>query len=357
MDNQGTPENRKERKTAKTAGVGIALSLAVCLFILLVAIRAGSVYISLPDLLKIIGSHITGKPLPAEVDPMSDSIFWTIRTPRAITAFLVGGCLSVSGAVMQAVLQNPLASSYTLGVSSGASLGAAFVLLCGLTVSGISGFMLPLAGFVFGLLTVAAAMLLASRIDRNVSNQTIVLIGMIMSLFVTGILNFMMTFYSDRSKQLWLWMTGSFSARNWTHCAILTAVGAVCFVILMMLSGRLDILTFGELQASSMGVEVKKTKIIAILICSLLTGVSVAFAGVIGFIDLAAPHVVRRIFGPSHKIVIPMSFIYGGAFMALCDLAARTVLSPREIPVGAVTALVGAPFFAYVFFTKGRRAA
>ena len=348
MDNQGTPENRKERKNAKTAGVGMVLSLAVCFFILLIAIRAGSVYISLPDLLKIIGSHITGKPLPAEVDPMADSIFWTIRTPRAITAFLVGGCLSVSGAVMQAVLQNPLASSYTLGVSSGASLGAAFVLLCGLTVSGISGFMLPLAGFVFGLLTVAAAMLLASRIDRNVSNQTIVLIGMILSLFVTGILNFMMTFYSDRSKQLWLWMTGSFSARNWTHCAILTAVGSVCFIIL---------LTFGELQASSMGVEVKKTKIIAILICSLLTGVSVAFAGVIGFIDLAAPHVVRRIFGPSHKIVIPMSFIYGGAFMALCDLAARTVLSPREIPVGAVTALVGAPFFAYVFFTKGRRAA
>ena len=104
-----------------------------------------------------------------------------------------------------------------------------------------------------------------------------------------------------------------------------------------------------------MGVEVKKTKIIAIFAASLLTGVSVAFAGVIGFIDLAAPHIVRRIFGPSHRIVIPMSFIYGGAFMALCDLAARTVLSPREIPVGAVTALVGAPFFAYVFFAKGRR--
>lgn len=355
MEDTGTPDIRKDKRTVKTAGVGIALSLAVCLFILLFAIREGSVYISIPDLLKIIGSHITGKPLPAEVDPMADSIFWTIRTPRAITAFLVGGCLSVSGAVMQAVLQNPLASSYTLGVSSGASLGAALVLLCGITVSGLSGFMLPAAGFVFGLATVAVAILLASRIDRNVSNQTIVLIGMILSLFVTGIMNFMMTFYGDKSKQLWLWMTGSFSARNWTHCAILTVIGAIGFISLMLLSGRLDILTFGELQASSMGVEVKKTKLLAILISSLLTGVSVAFAGVIGFIDLAAPHVVRRIFGPSHKIVIPMSFVYGGAFMALCDLAARTVLSPREIPVGAVTALVGAPFFAYVFFTQGRR--
>lgn len=342
-------------KTGRTAGIGIALSHAVCLFILLAAIRAGSVYISLPDLMKIIASHITGKPLPAEVDPMNDSIFWTIRMPRAITAFLVGGVLSVSGAVMQAVLQNPLASSYTLGVSSGASLGAAIVLLCGFTVAGLEGVMLPLAGFILGLLTVTFAILIASRIDRNVSNQTIVLIGMILSLFVTGIMNFMMTFYSDRSKQLWLWMTGSFSARNWTHCAVLTVVGVIGLAVLMMLSGQLDILTFGELQASSMGVEVKKTKIIAILVCALLTGVSVAFAGVIGFIDLAAPHIVRRIFGPSHRVVIPMSFVYGGAFMALCDLAARTLLSPREIPVGAITALVGAPFFAYVFFAKGRR--
>lgn len=355
MKEQGIPDNRRINK--KAAGVGIVLSLAACLFILILAIRAGSVYISLSDLFKIIGSHITGRPLPAEVDPMSDSIFWTIRMPRAITAFLVGGALSVSGAVMQAVLQNPLASSYTLGVSSGASLGAGFVLLCGFSVAGLESFMLSLAGFVFGLLTVALSILLASRIDRSVSNQTIVLIGMILSLFVTGIMNFMMTFYGDRSKQLWLWMTGSFSARNWTHCAILFVIGLIGFVILFMLSGRLDILTFGELQASSMGVEVKKTKIIAMLVASLLTGVSVAFAGVIGFIDLAAPHIVRKIFGPSHRIVIPMSFVYGGAFMALCDLAARTVLSPREIPVGAVTALVGAPFFAYVFFAKGRRKA
>ena len=353
MKEQGIPDNRKTNK--KAAGIGMALSLAACLFILLLAIRAGSVYISISDLLKIIGSHITGSPLPAEVDPMADSIFWTIRMPRAITAFLVGGALSVSGAVMQAVLQNPLASSYTLGVSSGASLGAGFVLLCGFSIAGLESFMLPLAGFFFGLLTVLLSILLASRIDRSVSNQTIVLIGMILSLLVNGIMNFMMTFFGDRSKQLWLWMTGSFSARNWTHCAILFIVGLIGFVILFMLSGRLDILTFGELQASSMGVEVKKTRIIAILVASLLTGVSVAFAGVIGFIDLAAPHIVRRIFGPSHRIVIPMSFVYGGAFMALCDLAARTLLSPREIPVGAVTALVGAPFFAYVFFAKGRR--
>jgi ABC-type Fe3+-siderophore transport system permease subunit len=205
------------------------------------------------------------------------------------------------------------------------------------------------------MIPVTAALLLASAIDRSISNTTVVLIGMVLSLFVNGILNLLSSLYSDHSKQLYLWMMGSFSARGWKHCAILFPVLVICFVLLMTMARKMDIMSFGDLQAQAMGVDAKKTKIIAILICSLLTGVSVAFTGVIGFVDLAAPHIVRKIFGPAHKIVIPMSFIYGGAFMALCDLISRTLLSPREIPVGAVTALLGAPFFAYVFFASRRK--
>ena len=341
--------------TKKGTGLKIALSAVLCLFILILAIRQGSVYISLKDLFGIIGGHITGKGTPAGIEPMMDSIFWTIRMPRAIMAFLVGGALSLSGACMQALLQNPLASSYTLGVSSGASLGAAAVLILEISVPFLAGFMLPFAGFVFGLATVIAALLLASAIDRSVSNTTVVLIGMVLSLFVNGMMNFLSTLYSDHSKQLILWLMGSFSARGWKHCAILFPVCVVCFVSLMLMSRKLDIMSFGDLQAQAMGVDAKKTKIAAVLVCSLLTGVSVAFTGVIGFVDLAAPHVVRKIFGPAHKLVLPMSFIYGGAFMALCDLISRTLMSPREIPVGAVTALIGAPFFAYVFFASRRK--
>ena len=341
--------------TKKGTGLKIAISAVLCLFILIVAIRQGSVYISLRDLFVIIRGHITDKGTPAGVEPMLDSIFWTIRMPRALMAFMVGGALSISGACMQALLQNPLASSYTLGVSSGASLGAAFVIIFGISIPVLSGFMLPFAGFVFGLITVAGALLLASAIDRSVSNTTVVLIGMILSLFVNGILNLLSTLYSDNSKQLHLWMMGSFSARTWTHCAIMLPVCIFGLVCLLLMSRKLDIMSFGDLQAQAMGVDSKKTKVVAILICALLTGVSVAFTGVIGFVDLAAPHVVRRIFGPSHKLVIPMSFLYGGAFMALCDLISRTLLSPREIPVGAVTALIGAPFFAYVFFASRRK--
>ena len=343
--------------TKKGTGLKIAISAVLCLFILVLAIRQGSVYISLKDLFGIIGGHITGKGTPDGVEPMMDSIFWTIRMPRAVMAFLVGGALSMSGACMQALLQNPLASSYTLGVSSGASLGAALVLILEISIPVLSGFMLPFAGFVFGLATVVIALMLTSAIDRSVSNTTVVLIGMVLSLFVNGMMNLLSTLNADHSKQLVLWMMGSFSARGWKHCAILFPVCVAGFVCLMLMSRKMDIMSFGDLQAQAMGVDAKKTKIVAILVCSLLTGVSVAFTGVIGFIDLAAPHVVRKIFGPSHKLVIPMSFIYGGAFMALCDLISRTLLSPREIPVGAVTALIGAPFFAYVFFASRRKRA
>ena len=343
--------------TKKGTGLKIAISAVLCLFILVLAIRQGSVYISLKDLFGIIGGHITGKGTPDGVEPMMDSIFWTIRMPRAVMAFLVGGALSMSGACMQALLQNPLASSYTLGVSSGASLGAALVLILEISIPVLSGFMLPFAGFVFGLATVVIALMLTSAIDRSVSNTTVVLIGMVLSLFVNGMMNLLSTLNADHSKQLILWMMGAFSARGWKHCAILFPVCVAGFVCLMLMSRKMDIMSFGDLQAQAMGVDAKKTKIVAILVCSLLTGVSVAFTGVIGFIDLAAPHVVRKIFGPSHKLVIPMSFIYGGAFMALCDLISRTLLSPREIPVGAVTALIGAPFFAYVFFASRRKRA
>lgn len=343
--------------TKKSTGLKIVISAVLCLFILLLAIRLGSVYISLKNLCGIILGHITGRGTPPGINPMFDSIFWTIRMPRALMAFMVGGALSISGACMQALLQNPLASSYTLGVSSGASLGAALVIILEISVPVLAGFMLPFAGFAFGLITVVGAIMLASAIDRSVSNTTVVLIGMILSLFVNGIMNFLSSLYSDNSKQLHLWMMGSFSARSWTHCAIMLPVCVFGLVCLLLMSRKLDIMSFGDLQAQAMGVDSRKTKIAAILICALLTGVSVAFTGVIGFVDLAAPHVVRKIFGPSHKLVIPMSFIYGGAFMALCDLISRTLLSPREIPVGAVTALIGAPFFAYVFFASRRKRA
>ncbi len=283
---------------------------------------------------------------------MTVSIFWNIRVPRALVSFFVGGSLAVSGAVMQSLLQNPLASSYTMGVSSGSAVGAALIIISGIQTFALRSILLPLTGFIFALLTVFFVILFSSRIDRNIHSYTIILIGMVISLFVSAMLTLIAALFPDHSQQIYFWMMGSFSARNWSHVLIIIPVSIIVTFIIMLFSRELDIMTFGDDQAMSIGVNTRHKKILLIMLTALLTGVSVAFTGTIGFIDLVAPHAVRRIFGARHKAVIPMSFLFGGAFMSVMDLIARTLLSPREIPVGAVTALLGAPFFIILFFKK-----
>lgn len=330
-------------------------SILVCIFILIICINLGSVRISLSDAVMITLHKLFGRNLPENVPQMSVSIFWNIRFPRALAAFFVGGALAVSGAVMQSVLQNPLASSYTMGVSSGASLGAAFVIISGVQSFIMRSFLLPTVSFVFALFTVLFVIIVSNRIDRNLHSYTIILMGMVISLFVSAILTLLSTLFPDHYQQIYYWMMGSFSAKKWTHVLIIIPVSIVLSIIIWCHSKELDIMTFGDEQAMTIGVDTRAKKTFLIILTALLTGVSVAFTGTIGFIDLVAPHVVRRVFGPKHKALIPMSFMYGGAFMSLADLIARTLLSPRELPVGAVTALVGAPFFVVIFFMKRKR--
>ena len=328
------------------------LSTIICIFVLILCINLGSVKISLPDSLYITLHKVFGRSLPGSVSPMTEAIFWNIRVPRALVAFLVGGALAVSGAVMQSLLQNPLASSYTMGVSSGSSLGAAIIIVSGISSFALRSFLLPATGFVFALLTVLFVIFFSSRIDRNLHSYTIILMGMVISLFVSAVLTLMASLFPEQSSLIYFWMMGSFSSRNWIHAAILAPVCLLITLIIWMNSRELDIMTFGDEQAMSIGVDTRKRKTFLIILTALLTGVSVSFTGTIGFIDLVAPHAVRKIFGAKHKAVIPMSFLYGGAFMSIADLVSRTVLSPREIPVGAVTALIGAPFFVLIFFKK-----
>lgn len=333
-----------------------AVFAAVCLFILslLLSVGLGSVFISPSDIIKIIGNYIFDIPLH-NITEINASIFWEIRLPRTFTAFLVGGCLAASGTIMQSILRNPLASSYTLGVSSGASLGAAIVILFGSSMIGITFLLTPIVAFVTGLGTVFLVMGLAEYFDKNLENQTIILVGMVVSLFANAILTLITALLSNHLQQLIFWQMGSFSAKTWQHVAIIAPVLVIGAVVFIRFSTELDLLTFGEEQALTSGVEVKKTKLLLIVISALLTGISVSFCGTIGFVDLIAPHIARRIFGASHKIVIPMSILIGGSLMMTADLISRTALAPRQLPVGAITALIGAPFFAFIYFKKQRR--
>lgn len=334
----------------------LILTVLISAAALVAAVGIGTVFIGPGEIGSILWHKIAGSALPENFDPIKVSILWDIRLPRVCLSFLVGAALAVSGTVMQSVLKNPLASSYTLGVSSGASLGAILVMVTGFTLPIIGMFTLPLMGFIFGLATVFAAIGFTRKLDRSMQNNTIILVGMVFSLFVNAILTLLSAAFREHLQQLILWQMGSFSGRDWSNVLVILPLVALGVLFLCRYSREMDIMTFGEDTAMTVGVDTRRVKLILIAAASLLTGAAVAFTGVIGFVDLIAPHVVRRFFGAAHRWVIPLSALFGGTFMAVADLAARTVLSPTELPVGAVTALIGAPFFVYVYFRKRRMA-
>jgi len=321
---------------------------------IIAGITAGSVFIS-P---KVIVEIILGKIFPINFRNVPDayaSIIWYLRLPRALLAFLVGAALAVSGSVVQSVLKNPLASPFTLGVSSGASLGAGIVIVTGFTLPLVGAFTLPLVGFTMGLLTVILAVSLASRLDKSMESNTIILAGMVFSLFINAILTLISGISHDQLSRIALWQMGSFSLKGWPYVDMMLPILAAGLFIICWFSHELDLLTFGDEQAQAIGVETKKVKWLLLGVTAALTGSAVAFSGVIGFIDLVAPHIVRKFFGSQHRYVLPMSAVFGGIFMVIADIISRTVVSPSELPIGAVTALMGAPFFAYVYFKRERK--
>ncbi|MCL2568135.1 MAG: iron ABC transporter permease [Oscillospiraceae bacterium] len=332
--------------------IKVALFVVIGLVMVLLSISLGSAHVPLADVFHVIGHAVFGLDLPEHITAATVSIVWSLRLPRVLLAFLAGSALSVSGAVMQSVLQNPLASSYTLGVSSGASLGASLVLFLGVSLPFLAMLTLPILGFVFGLATILLAMAIAKRIDGSMGNQTIILTGIVFSLFVNAITTLLFSLFLNDSNRMIAWQMGSFAMRDWHTVWILAPIAVAGIFFITRFHWELDILSFGEEQAEAIGVNSRHTKTTLLVSSAALTGSTIAFIGVIGFVDLVVPHIVRRLFGPAHRYVIPMSAVIGGALMVLCDLIARTVLAPRELPVGVVTAMIGAPFFAYIYFSK-----
>jgi len=330
----------------------VLITICAALLVIVLGVALGSVWVPPGEIWDVIRHKLTGAPLPEHVSQASVSIVWNLRLPRALLAFVAGAALSVSGAVMQSVLRNPLASSYTLGVSSGASLGAGIIILYGVSIPVLGMLALPITGFIFGLGTILLAVAFASRIDGQMENNTIILTGMVFALFVNAITTLLSALTRENVQRLIFWQMGSFSMKDWPVIALMAPLIIIGTLYVLHYNRELDMMTFGEEQARTMGVNLKRAKWILLITAAALTGSTIAFVGVIGFVDLVAPHIVRRLFGSSHRYVIPMSAVFGGTFMVICDLAARTVVTPGELPVGAVTALIGAPFFAYIYFSR-----
>jgi len=335
---------------------------AVCIafIVLLLGIAVGSVYIPLLDILRIFAHVIFGAELPEHLPFNIAAIVWNVRTPRVLLAFFAGASLSVSGAVMQSVLRNPLASSYTLGVSSGASLGASLVIFLGVALPFAQMASLPILGFSFGLVTILLVMGISSKLDSRMNNHTIILTGIVFSLFVSAISTLMFAFFRESLQRMVFWQMGSFNIQDlnrWHVVLVLAPIAILGSFFVTRHKWELDVMTFGEEQAHTIGINTKTVKRVLLITAAAMTGGTIAFVGVIGFVDLVAPHIVRKIFGAAHKYVIPMSAVVGGTFMVVADLVARTFTSPIELPVGAVTAIIGAPFFAWVYFSKRKEKA
>ena len=332
--------------------IKIIIGAVISLFIIAAAASLGSSNIGIGDTVLIVLHKVFRTPLPSDIDPRNVSIVWLLRLPRVLLAFLVGGCLAVSGAVCQSVLRNPLASPYILGVSSGASLGAGIIIITGFTIPLVGRFSLPLTGFIFGFTTVFFVATFSSKMDKSMSNNTIILFGMVFSLFLSAILTTLSAIFTDDLRRIALWQMGSFAMRGWSYVLLLLPFFIIGTAGVLFYTKEMDILSFGDEHAKSSGVETGSLRKKLLALCALLTGSVVALSGVIGFVDLIAPHAARKIIGSKHVNLIPMSFILGGSLMVITDLISRIVIPPSELPVGAITALIGAPFFILVYFRR-----
>ena len=289
-----------------------------------------------------------------QIDPMFSSIVLNIRLPRVILAGLVGASLAIAGAAFQGLLRNPLADPYTLGVSSGASVGAVLTLFFQLSIPIIGSFTLPLLSILFSWVTIFLVLAFARKIERSMKVETIILTGIIFSSFLGAIISLMIALTGDELRQIIGWLLGSVSMRGWEYIKIILPFFILGSTILLFNAKEVNAMSFGEEGAHHLGVNVQRRKLIILTAGSILTGAAVAVSGTIGFVGLVIPHLSRLLWGPDHRHLLPLSIITGSGFLILADLLSRTIISPTELPIGVITALIGAPVFAIILLQRKR---
>lgn len=331
------PRARARPRSAGVTGVVLALGLVASVTI---AVTIGPADIRIAEVYGSVLAHLGLGESPLGV--LRDGIVWQLRVPRVLTAAFVGAGLAVAGAVMQAITRNQLADPYLLGLSSGASLGAVSVLLLGVSV------LLPVAAFAGAIAALALTLALAGALGRITPTRT-VLAGLAVSSLAGAATSFVI-FWSattgDSYREVLSWLLGSLAGARWPAVAI-SGLAVLLIAIPLAAAGRmLDGFAFGDTAAASLGVNVSRVRWGMLGATALLTGALVSVSGAIGFVGLILPHAVRLIVGPGHRALLPLSALVGAIFLVWADTLARTVFDPRELPVGIVTALVGAPIFA-----------
>ncbi len=320
-------------------------SLIVAAFAALAAVvlglALGPASLSLRGVVLSLVDAVPGIDLESGLSDAHHAILWELRMPRVVLGFLVGALLSIAGGAYQGVFRNPLADPYLLGVAAGAGLAATI----GITSGFATPATLPIWAFVGALAGVALTYGLGSSMGSAGSATLLILAGVAVAAFLTAIQTYVQQQNTDSLREVYSWILGRLTTVGWSEVGMLLPYGAVAAAGLLASRRLLDVLALGDAEASALGVPVTRVRLTILALASLGTAAAVAVSGLIGFVGIITPHAVRMVAGTSYKVILPLSLIFGGVFLVLADLIARTVATPSEVPIGVVTAFFGAPFF------------
>lgn len=333
--------------TFKSSMIFILLT-ALLLVSIVVGISIGAVYIPPTEIVQIILSRLPGLGnLSADIMPEHSIIIMTIRFPRVVIAALVGAGLALSGAAFQGLFRNPMADPYVIGVSSGAALGAILSIIAQSFWRTPVHYGIPIFAFVFAVFTIILVYNLA-RVGGNVPVMTLLLSGIAVNSLLSALVSLSMFFSGDQLHQIIFWLLGGFSGRGWDYVLMFVPYGVIGATIIFIYARDLNALLLGEESAQHLGIEAEKVKRYLLVAAALLTGACVSVSGMIAFVGLVIPHIVRMMFGADHRILLPSVALTGAIFLLLADVVSRIVVAPGELPVGIITALVGGPFFIFL---------
>ena len=326
------------------------LSAAFLVGAILVGLGVGPVGIGAVGIVESALSHVPLLHVHSPLSSLDEAVLWQIRAPRVALAALVGGMLAIAGSSYQGVFHNPLADPYLLGVAAGSGLGATLAITYGHV--GHSGQLLPLAAFVGGLTAVAAAYILGRSAGSVRAAGALVLAGLTVTLFFTAVQTFVQQQHTNTLRDVYSWLLGGFSTATWGQVAVAAPYVAVSSAAIVLHRRVLDVLSVGDEEAASLGINVPRLRLLIVIAATAGTAAAVAVSGLIAFVGIIVPHTIRLLVSTSYRAVVPLSLLAGAGFLVLADVVARTLLSPAELPIGVVTAFLGAPFFAIVLRTS-----
>ncbi|HSJ95140.1 MAG TPA: iron ABC transporter permease [Gaiellaceae bacterium] len=353
MTEAGLRARLARRADRPLPGISVAWALGVGGFVVLAALLGlalGPVGLGTGRVARELLSHVPGLGVESPLTPTEDAILWELRAPRVALGLVVGALLASAGAAYQGVFRNPLADPYLLGAAAGAGLGATLVIAY--DVGDPLGVDLrPVAAFAGAILGVAAAYGLGRSVGGGRSTATLILAGVTVAAFLTAVQTFLQQRNTETVQEVYAWILGQLETSGWSDVAIALPYAVVSTALLVWHRRLLDVLAVGDDEAASLGVAVARVRLVVVAAATLGTAAAVAFSGLIAFVGIIVPHAIRLLVGTSYRAVLPLSLGVGAGFLVLTDLICRTAIAPAELPIGVVTAFLGAPFFAVVLRT------